>query len=142
MTNNEYNIFVDTNILIGAYSENKTFQEEKKCWKYLTNLEGRNIFVSSLSIAQFIALFQKRKYPDTVIRRNVRNILTKANVISFSKSDIETSLLNTYKDMEDSIQLTLAKKMKCAVIVTQNKKDYNFMDIDIVTTKTYRSIKQ
>ena len=44
------NIFVDTNVLVGAYSDNKEFADDAACWNYLCRLKGKRIFISSLSI--------------------------------------------------------------------------------------------
>lgn len=93
MTNtyNKNNIFVDTNVLIGAFAPGKRFQAEKKCWKYVCSLPGKRIYVSSLSVAQLVSLFQKRKAEKDDIVAYVRGILAKANVVEFSEHDIETT---------------------------------------------------
>jgi len=49
MKNNPNNVFIDTNVLIGAYCENDT---DKRCLQYLYSLKGKRLFISSLSFAQ------------------------------------------------------------------------------------------
>ena len=140
---NKNNIFVDTNVLIGAFAPGKRFQAEKKCWEYISKLAGKRIYVSSLSVAQFASLFQKRKAEKEDVMRDVRHILAKANVAEFSEKDIEKSLNTDGRDLEDNMQLAIACKVKCGIIITQNKKDYpNYLDIDIVSAEEYRSIDQ
>ena len=53
------NIFVDTDIIVGAFVG---LEKEKKCLDYLFNpaINRRRLFLSSLSIAQFVAMFQRR----------------------------------------------------------------------------------
>lgn len=107
---NQNHIFIDTNIIIGAYLNNKKYEDEKRCWDYLTSLVGKKIYVSSLSIAQFVSTFQHHKINKMLIRDHVRNILTKVNIIDFTKDDIKKSLLVKENDLEDNIQYVLANK--------------------------------
>lgn len=53
------NIFVDTDIIVGAFVG---LEKEKKCLDYLFSpaINRRRSFLSSLSIAQFVAMFQRR----------------------------------------------------------------------------------
>lgn len=140
---NQNHIFIDTNIIIGAYTNQKRFLREKQCWNYLTSLTGKRIYVSSLSIAQFISTLQHYKINKTIIKNDVRNILAKTNIINFTKDDVNKSLSMQENDLEDNIQYTLAKKLKCGIFFTQNKKHYkDYIDIDIHTAKEYMCIEQ
>ena len=140
---NQNHIFIDTNIIIGAYLKNKKYEDEKRCWDYLTSLVGKKIYVSSLSIAQFVSMFQHHKINKMLIRDHVRNILTKVNIIDFTKDDIKRSLLVKENDLEDNIQYVLANKLKCGIFFTQNTKDYNtYINIAVYTAKEHRTIKQ
>lgn len=139
-TLNENNIFIDTNILIGAYSDSKNFDQEKRCWKYLSTIKGKNIYVSSLSIAQFVSVFQHKKNNDK-IKKDVKNILAKVDVIEFTKQDIEASLKLKQHDLEDNIQYVLAEKLKCGIFVTQNKKDYSsYLNITVMPPEKYKLV--
>ncbi len=137
---NKNNIFIDTNILIGAYSNDKNFDDEKRCWKYLSTIKGKNVYVSSLSIAQFVSVFQHRK-DNNSIKKDVKNILAKVDVIEFTKQDIEKSLKFKQHDLEDNIQYVLAEKLKCGIFVTQNKKDYSsYLSTTVITANDYKAI--
>lgn len=137
---NRNNIFIDTNILIGAYSDSKNFDQEKRCWKYLSTIKGKNVYVSSLSIAQFVSVYQHKKN-NAAIKRDVKNILTKVDVIEFTKQDIEESLKLKQHDLEDNIQYVLAEKLKCGIFVTQNKKDYSsYLNTTVITANDYKAI--
>ena len=140
---NQNHIFVDTNIIIGAYSNEKKFIKERQCWNYLTSLIGKKIYVSSLSIAQFISTLQHHKIDKKSVKNNVSNILAKVNIIDFTKDDIKRSLLVKENDLEDNIQYVLANKLKCGIFFTQNIKDYNtYINIAVYTAKEHRTIKQ
>jgi predicted nucleic acid-binding protein len=135
---NPYNIFVDTNILIGAFSDK---QQDKKCLEYLYSLKGKYLFISTLSVAQLVSVFQKRK-TNEVIKNIVRTLIAKFTIVEFSKTDIENSLNFAFSDMEDNIQYVISKKMKCAYFVTNNRKDYLSFNLNVINPRQVRSINQ
>lgn len=143
MKSNQNHIFIDTNIIVGAYSNDKKYEDERRCWNYLTSLIGKKIYVSSLSIAQFVSIFQHHKINKNQIKDYVGNILAKVDIIDFTKDDINRSMLMEEDDMEDNIQYVIANKLKCGVFFTQNTKDYNsYLSIAVYNAKECRAIKQ
>ena len=136
---NENHIFVDTNILIGAFAG---LQPDERCLQYLFSLKGKKLFISSLSIAQLVSLFQKKK-TFFEIAKYVRYLISKFVVISFTEKDIETSLTIEQHDMEDTIQYVLSQKLKCLNFITNNRKDYRcYHNIDVFSSSTIRSIEK
>ena len=116
-----HNIFVDTNVLIGAFSG---MQNDKECLKYLYSLTGKRLYTSSLSIAQLVSVFQKKK-TNQEIKNIVNDIIKKFTVLSFTKADIEEALKSSNSDIEDAIQYVISQKFKCYYFITNNTKDYN-----------------
>ena len=85
-----------------------------------------------MSIAQFISTLQHHKIDKKSVKNNVSNILAKVNIIDFTKDDIDKSLSMQDNDLEDNIQYILAKKLKCGILFTQNKRHYkDYIDIVI-----------
>jgi len=123
---NPNHIFVDTNVLIGGYSGDPRFQKDAACLHYLYSLTGKKLYISTLSVAQLISTFQKKKSNDE-IRRIVRELQHRFNVISFTASDIDEALNETGADIEDNVQYVLAMKQKCRIIITNNYKDYRLL---------------
>ena len=123
---NPNHIFVDTNVLIGGYSGDPRFQKDAACLHYLYSLTGKKLYISTLSVAQLISTFQKKKSNDE-IRRIVRELRHRFNVISFTASDIDEALNETGADIEDNVQYVLAMKQKCRIIITNNYKDYRLL---------------
>jgi len=135
---NENHIFVDTNILIGAFAG---IQSDERCLQYLYSLRGKKLFISSLSIAQFVSLFQKKR-TFFEIAEHVRYLLSKFVVISFTEKDIETAIAIEHQDMEDTMQYVLSQKLKCLNFITNNKKDFRyFHNIDVFSSSTIRAIE-
>ena len=123
---NPNHIFVDTNVLIGGYSGDPRFQKDAACLHYLYSLTGKKLYISTLSVAQLISTFQKKKSNDE-IRRIVRELQHRFNVIGFTASDIDEALNETGADIEDNVQYVLAMKQKCRIIITNNYKDYRLL---------------
>ena len=123
---NPNHIFVDTNVLIGGYSGDPRFQKDTACLHYLYSLTGKKLYISTLSVAQLISTFQKKKSNDE-IRRIVRELRYRFNVISFTANDIDEALNETGADIEDNVQYVLAMKQKCRIIITNNYKDYRLL---------------
>ncbi|MDD3405919.1 MAG: type II toxin-antitoxin system VapC family toxin [Paludibacteraceae bacterium] len=136
---NHNHIFVDTNVLIGAYSNR---QNDKLCLQYIYSLKGKKLYTSTLSIAQLVSVFQKTKANEE-IKTIVRSIIQKFTVIGFVQNDIEQSMMFIQSDMEDNIQYVISGKMKCFHFVTNNIKDYNnFYNINVLKPQNIRKINQ
>ena len=139
---NPNHIFVDTNVLVGGYSGDARFQKDEACLHYLYSLTGKRLYISSLSVAQLISTFQKKKKNDEIVRI-VRDLQHRFNVIDFAARDIDAALVETGGDIEDNVQYVLARKQKCSIIVTNNFKDYClFFNVRVIKPERVRSIQQ
>jgi len=139
MKSNENHIFLDTNVLIGAYSGKEL---DKKCLQYLFSLTGKRLYASTLSIAQLVSVFQK-KQTNEKIKEIVRNLITKFTLIGFSDKDVVYSLNFEGADMEDNIQYVISRKFNCFYFITNNRKDYvNFSNIEVLKPNEVRNISQ
>ena len=139
---NSNHIFVDTNVLVGAYSGDGRFQKDKDCLHYLFTLTGKRLYISSLSVAQLISTYQKKKSNEE-IRRIVRELQHRFTVISFTPKDIDDALNETGADIEDNVQYVIAMKQKCRIIVTNNYKDYRLlMSIEATSPEKVRIISK
>ena len=139
MRRNPNNVFIDTNVLIGAHSDNHT---DKKCLQYLYSLKGKRLFISSLSVAQLVSIFQKKR-TNKEIKQILQELLHKFIIISFVQKDIENAMQFEYSDMEDSIQYEISSKFQCGAFITNNIKDYRvFTNINVIKPSKIRIIEQ
>lgn len=135
-------IFVDTNVLVGGYSGDVRFQKDADCLHYLYSLTGKRLYVSSLSVAQLISVYQKKKKNDEVVRI-VRDLQHRFNIVDFTNRDIDAALIENGGDIEDNVQYVLARKQKCSVIITNNFKDYRlFFNLRVIKPERVRTISQ
>lgn len=136
---NVNHIMVDTNVIIGAYySENET---DINCLQYLYSLQGKTLYLSSLSVAQFVALLQKR-IDEPTLKAHVRKLLQKFVIVSFQENDIKSSLQFVDRDIEDCMQYAMGKRMDCHYFVTNNTKDYKFLNIFAIKSGDVRQIRR
>lgn len=139
---NPNHIFVDTNVLVGGYSGDAKFQKDDDCLRYLFSLTGKQLYISSLSVAQLISVYQKKK-SNAEITAVVRDLQHRFNIIDFTAKDIDAALKETGADIEDNVQFVLAKKQKCYIVVTNNYKDYRFLQgIEVLRPAKVRKIPQ
>lgn len=139
---NSNHIFVDTNVLVGGYSGDSRFQKDTDCLHYLYSLTGKKLYISTLSVAQLISMYQKKKTNDEIVRI-VHELQHRFNIIDFTNRDIDAALVETGGDIEDYVQFVLAQKQKCSIIVTNNYKDYRlFYNISVVKPDGVRTIPQ
>ena len=139
---NSNHIFVDTNMLVGGYSGDARFQKDADCLHYLYSLTGKRLYISTLSLAQLISMFQKKRKNEEIVRI-VRDLQHRFNVIDFTSRDIDAALVETGTDIEDNVQYVLAMKQKCGIIVTNNYKDYRLLlNVRAVRPERVRAIPQ
>ena len=139
---NPNHIFVDTNVLVGGNSGDAKFQKDDDCLRYLFSLTGKRLYISSLSVAQLISVYQKKKSNEE-ITQVVRDLQHRFNIIDFTAKDIDAALKETGADIEDNVQFVLAKKQKCYIVVTNNYKDYRFLQgIEVLRPAKIRKIPQ
>ena len=139
---NSNHIFVDTNVLVGGYSGDSRFQKDADCLHYLYSLTGKKLYISTLSVAQLISIYQKKKTNDEIVRI-VHELQHRFNIIDFTNRDIDAALVETGGGIEDNVQFVLAQKQKCSIIVTNNYKDYRlFYNISVVKPDGVRTIPQ
>lgn len=136
---NQNHIFVDTNVLIGAWSGRTS---DVLCLQYLFSLKGKRLYSSTLSIAQFISVFQKKRSNDE-IRKRVKYLQTKFNLISFTETDVTKAIDEVSPDIEDNIQYVLCRKMNCLHFITNNIKDYSgYFLLNVLKPNQSRQINQ
>lgn len=133
------NVFVDANVLIGAF---RGLKNDVYAMEYLKKIPQLRLYTSSLAVAQMIAACQlkgnKERYMK--LKEAVESITKRFSIISCSGKDIEQSLLMEQPDMEDNLQYVMGERMKCTHYVTNNKKDFLFANATIIPSKKIRLI--
>ena len=141
-------VYLDTNVLMNYCSQQN---EEIKIVKYLTDVRyENNLYISALSVAQTVSLIQSRKKKSKEEKRleidRLQELVKKFTIISLTEKEIANSfeLYNSHSDfvdIEDIIQYSIAKKVKCDAIITHNKSDFAaFVGNDVKIIDAYLSL--
>ena len=141
-------VYLDTNVLMNYCSQQS---EEIKIAKYLTDVRyENNLYISALSVAQTVSLIQSRKKKSQEEKRleidRLQELVKKFTIISLTEKEIANSfeLYNSHSDfvdIEDIIQYSIAKKVKCDAIITHNKSDFAaFVGNDVKIIDAYLSL--
>ncbi len=141
-------VYLDTNVLMNYCSQQS---EEIKIVKYLTDVRyGNNLFISALSVAQTVSLIQSRKKKSKEEKRleidRLQELVKKFTIISLTEKEIANSfeMYNSHSDfvdIEDVIQYSIARKVKCDAIITHNKSDFAaFVGNDVKIIDAYLSL--
>jgi predicted nucleic acid-binding protein len=139
---NPNHIFVDTNVVVGAYCKDGRHQADEDCLHYLFSLNGKKLFISALSVAQLVSLFQK-KHPNNEIIDIVHQLQHRFTIVGFTNNDISEALIETGADIEDNMQYVIAKKQKCRILITNNVKDYRLlMGVEAIKPSKVRIISR
>ncbi|MDR2840411.1 MAG: type II toxin-antitoxin system VapC family toxin [Paludibacter sp.] len=142
----KHHIFIDTNILIYAFSGQKP--KAMECLDYLLKLQGRKLFTSAFCVGTMISTLQKtkgsrQKLSKERIIKIIKNELLKINILPFSETDIQNSFPSIGNDMEDNIQYQIGAKAKCYYFITDDKKGFKFFkNIQVLNLNNYLAIKQ
>ncbi|MBO7568149.1 MAG: type II toxin-antitoxin system VapC family toxin [Bacteroidales bacterium] len=141
-------VYLDTNVLMNYCSQQN---EEIKIAKYLTDVRyENNLYISALSVAQTVSLIQSRKKKSKEEKRleidRLQEFVKKFTIISLTEKEIANSF-EMYKshsdfvDIEDVIQYSIARKVKCDAIITHNKSDFAaFVGNDVKIIDAYLSL--
>lgn len=138
--NRERRIFIDTNILIGSFRQQK---HDVAALKYLLKLKDYECFTSALAIAQTISICQgkrKSKVSKDDIITFIKPLMTKIKVIGYTDKDIEAAFSLPSNDLEDNIQYVIGSKLGCYYYITNNVKDYKFNNISPILPQNVRTI--
>jgi len=131
-------VFLDANVIADMYDRNRPFYaQSKKALQY--DDEAIKLFTSCDIITTLYYIFSKNdkaKALEAIIQIN-----TLCDVVEFGNNEVMQSCMlmynnSNYKDLEDTIQYIIAKKVKCDLILsndtailteskTLGKKSYN-----------------
>lgn len=138
--NRERRIFIDTNVLVGYYRNQK---RDVAALKYILKLKDYECYTSALAIAQTISTCQgkrKSKISKDIIIAFIKPLIAKIKVIGYIDKDIEAAFDLPSNDLEDNIQYIIGSKLGCYYYITNNIKDYKFNNISPVLPQNVRTI--
>lgn len=124
-------VFYDSNVVLDVLLNRTDFVSDSLSALKLSENRIVKGYISVVSITDIFYLVKKNlKDTDAAIEK----IKTLLKIVSVAKADekiAKKAIDSGWKDFEDSVQYSIAKKANCKCIVTRNKKDYKFSDIPV-----------
>ncbi len=131
-------IFVDANIIIDTFDESREGHiKAVEVIRYLLSKKEIELHTSCDLITTVYYVLRKKYGKEAIY--DIEDALDVYNLIQFSSYEVKESINlikennKSFKDLEDTIQYVLAKKERCDLILTNDKKFYS-PDIQTVTT--------
>ena len=128
-------IFLDTNIIVdllmqreGVVTSAKVLSKAKK--------EEVSLLVSVLTIAN-IAQILRKVLAGRALYVEMAKLVNFLDVVDLKKEHLFSTLELEAKDFEDALQYYCACDNDCDIIVTRNKKDFDFSTIEVLTPEEF-----
>ena len=123
-------IFLDANVLIDFIDIDREKHEE--AMNFIKENINNYFYTSCDIVTTIYYVVNKKRNP----LKDIKNLLKLVDVIPFSNKEVFEAInlmemSQLFKDLEDTLQYVLAKKIKADYIVT-NDKDFYSPDIEIV----------
>lgn len=131
-------VFIDANIILDRLDVNRPSHHfSLYCYEYL--IINAEIFTSYDLITTIYYINSKIDKNQALV--NIQNIIKTLKIIDFSNKEVEESCKlmledSDYKDLEDTIQYIMAKKMNCEIIIS-NDKNFVSKDIKLLTSEEF-----
>ena len=94
------------------------------------------LYVSFLTIANLAYIVRKSR-TQRQLRAIIADLKLFVNVLSMTDEQLCCALLVDGRVFEDILQYECAKAFECDVIVSRNKKDFSFSELQVLTPSEY-----
>ena len=135
-------VFYDSNVVLDVLLNRTDFLTDS--FAALKFSETRKVkgYISVVSTTDIFYLVN-RNLKDT--QQSIEKMRVLFSIVDIAKADKKIALnaLNSgWKDFEDAVQYSVAKKLGAKYIITRNQKDYLKSDIQVVSPKEFTELMQ
>ena len=135
-------VFYDSNVVLDVLLNRTDFLTDS--FAALKFSETRKVkgYISVVSTTDIFYLVN-RNLKDT--QQSIEKMRVLFSIVDIAKADKKIALnaLNSgWKDFEDAVQYSVAKKIRAKYIITRNQKDYLKSDIQVVSPKEFTELMQ
>ena len=124
-------IYLDTNILMNTLLD-RDFGRSRAILEFLFE-QNYKLFVNDITIVNIVYLTRKF-YTRETIKIEINKIKQFIHIICANSEIIDEALESDFKDFEDGVQYYSAKSINADLILTDNKKDFIYSDIDVMNS--------
>ena len=135
-------VFYDSNVVLDVLLNRTDFLTDS--FAALKFSETRKVkgYISVVSTTDIFYLVN-RNLKDT--QQSIEKMRVLFSIVDIAKADKKIALnaLNSgWKDFEDAVQYSVAKKLRAKYIITRNQKDYLKSDIQVVSPNEFTELMQ
>jgi predicted nucleic acid-binding protein len=130
------NVFVDTDVVLDLFIRREPHHTEALQLFTHTKRSKAKCFTSPIVIANAYYILAKVKNKQYALER-IKGLRKFVKIVPVDEMAIDAALAKPYKDFEDSIQYSCAKRNGIGTIVTRNTKDYPKSDVTIANPGEY-----
>ena len=127
-------IFIDTNFFLNAILD----RDEGVSKSVLVFLIEREIklYICDITISN-IAYILRKEFSTTEIKEILLDIEREFKIIGANNKIVKSALKSNFQDIEDAVQYFCAKSFDCDLIISNNKKDFQNSDIEIIDSNSF-----
>lgn len=131
------NIFVDSDVLIDFLIDRKPNSDDATL--LIDKAEkGKIIAYTSVLCLANIHYVIRKILGEKKSREIIEELIDIIKILTFSEDNLRNALKSDFKDFEDAIQNSIAiESNSISAIITRNKKDYKYSELDVYTPKEY-----
>lgn len=130
-------IFLDANILVSVL--NNEYPLFTYSSRVLSLMDNRKFEVYTSPLCMAIAYyFAEKKSGNKIALQKIRLLSTKIKIAGITEANVKSAAENVkIHDFEDGIQYYAALQAKCTCIITQDKDDFYFSEIEVLDAQSF-----
>lgn len=131
------NIFLDANVLVSVINkEYPAFIDSSRVLS-LANNNRFNLYTSALCLA-ITWYFAAKKSGTAIAKKKITTLIENISITMTNDHMVKKTILNSrIKDFEDGLQYFSALDSKCTCIITENRKDFYFSEIEVLNSEEF-----
>jgi predicted nucleic acid-binding protein len=130
-------IFLDANILVSVL--NNEYPLFSYTSRILSLADNKNYSIYTSPICLAIAFyFAEKKSGTRVAKKKIALLAQKLQIAAVGKKEVLAAIDNkSSNDFEDGLEYYAAKNENCRLIITEDKKDFYFSEIEVIGAKDF-----
>ncbi len=129
-------VFIDTNIILDVLLNRYPFADDSEKVLSLCETNVCNGCISVLTVCNLVYILRKFLGSERA-ETEVGRLLTFLELESVTVSGVKSVLQSEHPDFEDAIQLQSARESGADVVITRDKKGFDYSDILICTATQF-----
>ncbi len=130
-------IFIDANILVSVLNKEYPVFTYSSRILSLSNTGRFRLFTSPICLA-IAFYFAEKKHRSAMAKQKIKLLSAHIEVAESSRNAVQKTLSNpAIKDFEDGLEYYSAIDNKCNCIITEDKDDFYFSDIEVLDSQQF-----